>query len=72
MSTLVAGYSVNKMFGSSFCIVLGRHLCFVMHYVLYLYGYGLPSWLNHMKDLHNVNAHVSVHVQPDLLCVAKI
>ena len=72
MPTLVTGYSVNKMFGSPFHIVLGRHVCFVVQYVLYLYGCGLPSWLNHMKDLHNVNGHVSVHVWPDLLCVAKI
>jgi len=37
MSTLVAGYSVNKTFGSVPYIVLGRHVDFVAHYVLYLY-----------------------------------
>lgn len=37
MSTLVAGYSANKMFGSPFCIVRGRHVRFVAQYVLYLY-----------------------------------
>jgi len=37
MSTLVAGYSVHKMFGSPFCIVLGKHVHSVVQYVLYLY-----------------------------------
>jgi len=72
MFTLVAGFSVNKMFCSPFCIVLGKHLHFVVQYELYIYRCGLHSGLNHMKDLHNVNGYVLVHVQTDLLCVAKI
>jgi len=37
MSTLIVGHSVNKTLGSPLCIVLGRHVCFVAQYVLYLY-----------------------------------
>jgi hypothetical protein len=37
MFTLVAGFSVIKMFCSPFCIVLGKHLHFVVQYELYLY-----------------------------------
>jgi hypothetical protein len=34
ISTLVAGYSVNKMFGSLYFIMLGKHVHFVIQYVL--------------------------------------